>query len=116
MRLPRARFTVRRMMAVVAVASLILGAIRDAHQIRHRRLAKARMYDQKLGPLFYKSMFPGQLSAEEERLSSLYLRLAGELRYRSGRPWLPEPSSDPPKDLGKPAEEFQRYRRAERNQ
>src|SRR3954454_21317619 len=116
MRLPRARFTVRRLMVCVAVAALVLGAIREARQRQQRRMAAFHMYERKLGPLILKGMYPvPTISAEEERLSALYLRLAGEYWYRSTRPWLPEPSPAPPEDLGTPAEEYLRFRRNQRN-
>jgi hypothetical protein len=51
MTLFRVRFTVRRMMVWVAVASVALGTTIEAQQRHHRRIAKARIYEQKVRPL-----------------------------------------------------------------
>jgi hypothetical protein len=98
----------------VAIASLLFWATCEAYQVRQKRLAMAQVYERKVLHLVSKSMYPGTLSADEERLSSLYSRLASEFWYRSSRPWLPEPSLSP-QGLGTPAEELLKLIHIRRN-
>src|SRR4051812_191410 len=99
MRLPRVRFTVRRMMVVVGLAAVVSWMIAEAHGRRQHRTAMARLYSGKLTPLILKGLrcaeanpLRSEMSEEEVRRAETYMRLIREYNFRATRPWL----SDPP--------------------
>jgi hypothetical protein len=111
MRLPRIRFTVRQLMVVVAVVSLLLavttGLLRRRASFQRRTEVHARKASQEnlmgmfAGELPYNAS--ARLTPMQERTRDAHYELAGyyyglEAKYRraAGRPWLPIGTDPPP--------------------
>jgi hypothetical protein len=116
-RLPRVRFTVRRLMVGVAVAAVIIAVVTwsvEMWRVRQRRLKDAarfahlaKVYDAAVARR--RSSFTARMEPEQRRFAedaldheSRYLitlvKLNAEYERAATYPWLPEPPIPPPPD------------------
>src|SRR4051794_8604286 len=113
MRLPRVRFTVRRVMFVVAIVALILGGTAEGVRRRERFRRKAQEYARTSNDLYLRGFYFGKettfgpspaevrISDEYERRSIQYQRLSEKYERAARSPWLPvEPDPPEPKTSG----------------
>jgi hypothetical protein len=108
MRLPRMRFTIRRMMVVVAVASVLLGITAGLLRRRDSLKRRAEYYARKASRELMSGMSITQAttfgpSPMEVRMQEAYFKLADhytvlELKYKraADHPWLPVGPDPPP--------------------
>ncbi len=107
MRVPRVRFTVRRMMIVVVFAASILAAIAAVERRREQFRRKAQEYSRMSNDLFVHGYLFGKsstfgpsaaevrISDEYQRRSIRYLRLKEKYDRAARYPWVPL-APDPP--------------------
>jgi hypothetical protein len=90
MRMPRVRFTVRRMMVAAAIVARLLGAVLHVVARKRRFLAIASAHAQAVRPWLMAGTFDehGEKFARHPMMRSMYLSAAM-------RPWLPV-AADPP--------------------
>ena len=90
MKFPRVRFTIQRMMVVVAVVALTLGGI--AWVVRMKRLSSEYERRAQKHVFEIQSLFNAAFASEHDYWS---MEMIGKYRNASKRPWIPvEP--DPP--------------------
>jgi hypothetical protein len=97
MRLPRVRFTVRRMMVAVAVVAVATFAFRLLWLSEAYR-RRAQEYSWSVFGAMEYSPHDAQGTARRERLINHYRSLAEKYAHAANRPWLPvEPDPTEPK-------------------
>ena len=97
MRLPRVRFTVRRLRITVAIVGLVLAGVIDARRRRERFLRIADFHERR-SPNGYAGFYLVPLSPTDE----WHDQMGQKYRRAAARPWLPV-APDPPAPCPEPA-------------
>ncbi len=109
MKLPRVRFTVRRMMVAVVIASLLFGIVAGLLRRRAAFQLLAEKYDRKASREYFDGQIivppsskfepatPAEIRRQEihYKLGEYYLGLMSKYKRAANRPWLPV-APDPP--------------------
>ena len=100
MRVPRVRFTVRRMMVAVAILAVLMGGMLGAWRRQERFMRLSRAHSAKAGWLEMEAFGPRSVMNRAERSAAMnavhwHDAVAWRYRHAASRPWLTvEP--DPP--------------------